>query len=65
MTLAGVFPGLGCCPTSAQLVGAALAAFVLLALFGMKGNLGVTVPAGSAGQAFVMELIMTVVLLLV
>ncbi|WP_425145034.1 MIP/aquaporin family protein [Deinococcus sp.] len=49
----------------AQLLGAVLAAYTLLALFGMKGNLGVTVPAGSVGQAFALETVMTFFLLLV
>ena len=66
LTLAGRFPVGRVLPyVAAQLVGASLAAFVLLALFGMKGTLGVTVPAGSVGQAFVLELIMTFILLLV
>lgn len=49
----------------AQLMGATLAGFALLALFGREGNLGATVPAGSVGQAFVLELILTFFLLLV
>lgn len=66
LTLAGRFPRVRVLPyVAAQLVGASLAAFILLALFGMKGNLGVTVPAGSAGQAFVLEAVMTCFLLLV
>ncbi|MBZ9715875.1 MIP/aquaporin family protein [Deinococcus multiflagellatus] len=66
LTLAGKFPKARVVPyVAAQLIGATLAAFVLLALFGMKGNLGVTVPAGSVMQAFVLELILTFFLLLV
>lgn len=66
LTLAGKFPRKRVLPyVLAQLLGAALAGFVLLALFGMKGNLGVTVPAGSVPQAFVLELILTFFLLLV
>ena len=66
LTLAGRFPRSRVLPyVGAQLVGASLAAFVLLALFGLEGNLGVTVPAGSVGQAFVMEAVMTFFLLLV
>ena len=38
--------------------------YPLLALFGLKGNLGATVPSGSAAQAFVLELVMTFFLLL-
>ena len=48
-----------------QLIGAALAAFTLLALFGLKGQLGVTLPVGSLTQAFVLEAVMTFFLLLV
>ena len=66
LTLAGKFPRERVLPyVIAQLVGATLAAFVLLALFGMKGNVGVTVPAGSVLQAFVLEAILTFFLLLV
>lgn len=66
LTLAGNFPRERVLPyVLAQLLGAALAGFVLLALFGMKGNLGVTVPAGSVLQAFVLELVLTFFLLLV
>lgn len=66
LTLAGQFPRERALPyVLAQLSGAGLAGFVLLALFGMKGNLGVTVPAGSIAQAFVLELVMTFFLLLV
>lgn len=66
LTLAGNFPRERVLPyVLAQLLGAALAGFVLLALFGMKGNLGVTVPAGSVPQAFVLELVLTFFLLLV
>ncbi|MBZ9715659.1 MIP/aquaporin family protein [Deinococcus multiflagellatus] len=66
LTLAGKFPKARVLPyVVAQLIGATLAAFVLLALFGMTGNLGVTVPAGSVMQAFVLELILTFFLLLV
>src|SRR6476469_7399805 len=54
LTLAGRFSVARVVPyVAAQLVGSTLAAFVLLGLFGMKGTLGVTVPAGSVGQAFV------------
>ena len=49
----------------AQLSGAVLAAYTLLALFGPQGNLGATLPAGSAGQAFALETVMTFFLLLV
>lgn len=66
LVLAGQFPKERVLPYwLAQLLGAALAGFLLLALFGMKGNLGVTVPAGSSLQAFVLETVMTFFLLLV
>lgn len=64
--LAGQFPRARVLPyVLAQLVGATLAAGVLLALFGMKGTLGVTLPVGSVTQAFVLELVLTFFLLLV
>ncbi|MFD1733606.1 aquaporin [Deinococcus malanensis] len=66
LTLAGKFPRSRVLPyVLVQLIGAALAGFVLLALFGMKGNLGVTVPAGTVLQAFVLETVLTFFLLLV
>ena len=66
LTLAGKFPRERVLPyVIAQLVGATLAAFLLLALFGMEGNVGVTVPAGSVLQAFVLEAVLTFFLLLV
>ncbi|WP_229776397.1 MIP/aquaporin family protein [Deinococcus ruber] len=66
LVLAGKFPLTRALPyILAQLLGAALAGFVLLALFGLKGQLGVTVPAGSVGQAFALETILTFFLLLV
>ena len=65
LTLAGKFPRDRVLPyVAAQLVGATLAAFLLLALFGMKGDLGVTVPAGSVLQAFLLETVMTFFLFL-
>ena len=66
LTLAGKFPRGRVLPyVAAQLLGAVLAAFLLLALFGLKGNLGVSVPAGSVLQAFMLETVMTFFLLLV
>ena len=66
LMLAGKFPAARVLPYAlAQLLGAGLAAFLLLALFGMKGDLGVTVPAGSVLQAFLLETVMTFFLLLV
>ena len=66
LTLAGKFPRGRVLPyVAAQLLGAVLAAFLLRALFGLKGDLGVSVPAGSVPQAFVLETVMTFFLLLV
>ena len=66
LTLAGQFPRARALPyVAAQLAGASLGAFLLLALFGLKGDLGVTVPAGSVAQAFVLEGVLTFFLLLV
>ena len=66
LTLAGKFPRQRVLPyVAVQLLGAALGGFLLLALFGMKGQLGVTLPAGSLGQAFALEAVMTFFLLLV
>lgn len=64
LTLAGQFPR--ALPyVLAQLTGAALAGVTLLLLFGRVGQLGVTLPAGSLGQAFVLETVMTFFLMLV
>ena len=49
----------------AQLLGASLAAFALRIIFGLEGNLGVTVPQGSLEQAFLLELVLTFWLMLV
>lgn len=66
LVLAGKFPISRALPyVLAQLIGATLAAFMLLALFGIEGNVGVTVPAGSVGQAFALETVLTFFLLLV
>ncbi|SMB84105.1 MIP/aquaporin family protein [Deinococcus hopiensis] len=66
LTLAGKFPRERVLPyVGAQLTGAILAAFVLLVMFGMKGNLGATVPTGSVLQAFTLETFLTFFLLLV
>ena len=66
LMLAGQFPKERVLPyIVVQLLGAALAGFLLLLLFGMKGNLGVTVPSGSVVQAFVLETVFTFFLLLV
>jgi len=65
LVLAGRFPVRLAIPyVLAQLTGAVLAAFTLLALFGLQGQLGATIPAGSVTQAFALEVILTFFLLL-
>ncbi len=49
----------------AQLAGAFLASFVLKVLFPLHENLGSTLPAGSQMQSFILELILTYLLMLV
>jgi len=49
----------------AQLAGAFAASGVLRLLFPGSASLGATLPAGSAGQSFVLELILTALLMLV
>src|SRR5881392_3632073 len=49
-----VFPYIG-----AQIIGALLASAVLRGLFPQHATLGATLPAGSATQSFVLELILT------
>lgn len=66
LLLAGRFPlGRALPYVAAQLLGAVAAAFLLLALFGRGGNLGVTLPTGSVSQAFTLEAVLTFFLLLV
>ena len=48
-----------------QLVGAVLAALLLRALFGVAGQLGATTPHNGAGTSFVMEMILTCLLVTV
>lgn len=48
-----------------QLLGATLGAFTLRLLFDSVANLGVTLPAGNAGQAFGLEVLLTAVLMFV
>jgi len=50
---------------AAQLVGATLASAVLRGLFPSHQTLGVTLPAGPAAQSFVLEFILTALLMLV
>lgn len=49
----------------AQCVGAGLASGVLRAMFPGHATLGATLPAGPAGQSWVMELILTLILMVV
>lgn len=50
---------------AAQLVGGLVAALLLRGMFGDAGNLGSTVPRGSAGQSLLLELLLTLVLMFV
>ena len=50
---------------AAQLGGALIASLLLRELFGLDGNLGATVPAGSARQSLVLEVVLTLFLMLV
>jgi len=49
---------------TAQLTGALLASLVLRGLFGASTGLGGTLPAGPASQSFILELILTFILML-
>ncbi len=48
-----------------QCVGAGLASATVRAMFPSHGTLGATLPAGTAGQSFVMETILTLILMFV
>jgi aquaporin NIP len=48
-----------------QLAGAFAASALLLALFGNRAALGATIPAGSAWQSFILEAVLTAMLMLV
>ncbi len=50
---------------SAQMLGAVLASMALRAMFGNIANLGATVPAGSDGQSFFLEVVLTFFLMFV
>jgi len=58
-------PGDGARYIGSQLVGAILASAVLRLLFPSSLTLGMTLPAGSALQSFVLELLLTTILMLV
>jgi aquaporin NIP len=63
---AGRFPARRIGPyLAAQLAGAVAASGVLRLMFPAHPTLGATLPAGSAGQSFVMELILTLILMVV
>jgi MIP family channel proteins len=49
----------------AQILGAVAASAVLRATFGLVGNLGATLPATGANQSFVLELVLTFLLMMV
>lgn len=50
---------------AAQLSGAVLASLLLRVMFGDIAHLGATLPAGSAGQSFVLEMVLTGILMFV
>ncbi len=50
---------------AAQLAGAILASALLRGMFGNVANLGTTLPAGSAGQSFLLETVLTFFLMFV
>lgn len=65
-SLAGRLPVKALAPyIASQIIGALLASVLLRALFPENSLLGATIPAGSAGQSFVLELILTFILMLV
>jgi aquaporin Z len=60
------FPGKDIAPyLLSQLAGALTASFILKFLFPVNDTLGTTLPAGTPAQAFVLELILTFLLMLV
>lgn len=50
---------------AAQLIGALAASMLLRGMFGNIANLGATLPAGSAGQSFLLEIVLTFFLMFV
>lgn len=65
-TAAGRFPARDVVPyVAAQLVGGIGAAFALAAIFPAHPTLGATLPAGSYGQSFALEVVLTWFLMLV
>ena len=64
--LAGRVPGRAVAPyVASQLAGAVLASLLLRFLFGNVASLGATLPRGSAGQSFVLEVVLTAMLMFV
>jgi aquaporin NIP len=65
-TLAGMLPGKSLGPyIGSQITGAILASLLLKTLFPTDAALGATLPAGSVWQSFVLELMLTFLLMLV
>ena len=65
-TAAGRFPKMEVLPyLASQALGAFAASFLLLLLFPSHGTLGATLPAGAAWQSFIMELVLTFILMMV
>jgi aquaporin NIP len=63
---AGLFPSRQVLPyILSQIAGAFVASFVLRYLFPANDGLGTTLPAGSPGQSFILELILTFLLMFV
>lgn len=58
-------PGLAGPYIAAQVTGALLASAALRAMFPAHGSLGATLPAGSAAQSWVMEFVLTLMLMVV
>lgn len=65
-TAAKRFPARDVLPyVTAQCLGAVLASTALLVLFGNRASLGATLPAGSTGQSFGLEVMLTAILMFV
>lgn len=64
--IAGKLPGRTVAPyAAAQALGALAASLLLRAMFGTAGNLGVTAPAAHWAQSFLLELLLTALLMFV
>jgi MIP family channel proteins len=64
--LAGRLPGRSAIPyIVSQFIGAFLASFILLMLFGNRAHLGATLPLGSPWQSFALEAVLTWLLMFV